>query len=310
MPHNLRLGISLIVAATFVISSQDVLYKLGAAHLSLWQVFALRGLLVLPALVLLMRLTQGHTFQLGSLGQALQFWPLWRGLTFAASLLVFYAALPNLPLSTLGAAHYTAPLIIAALSPFLAGEGLTRLGLAGLGLGFVGLLLIVQPGGDSFTPWIFLPLMGALLYAASHLITRAKCSRTPASILAFSQNVFMMLGGLGVSLILLLASPSPALLAADPQIFGSWQALNGTTSGILVLMACQTLVASFLIARAYQSAPAPVVGAFEYSYLLFALMWDVILGQLPNTLALLGAGLILIAGLMVAIASSERSRPK
>lgn len=299
LPQHIRIGICLIVIAAFIISVQDLVFKQFATHLSLWQVFAVRGLITLPLLVMLMRFWQGDRFRFRSLVQGFAPWPLLRSLTFTLTLLAFYAALPKLSFATVGAANYIAPLFIAVLSALIVGERVAWAGWLGIVLGLGGLLLMLQPGTDAFSPWIFLPVGGALSYAISHIITRTKCQHLDATTLAFSQSSLMMVSGFLVAGGLLIWPVGEALEIAEPLLFGPWPGLTGRDWGVLTLMALLTIAASTLVARAYQVAPPATVATFEYSYILFAAFWDAMTGALPNPLGLMGITLILIAGILV-----------
>lgn len=293
LPQNLRLGISLIVFAAFVISVNDIVFKQFADHLSLWQVFAVRGVMTLPILALI---GWRHVRQFP---EAFAPWPLLRASTFALTLLSFYAALPYLNLATVGAANYTAPLFVAILSAWLLREGLGRWGWLGLGLGFVGILVLLRPGTDAFSPWVLLPLFGAVCYAISHTITRAKCQHLNPLSLSFGQNAMMMVFGFLFGALFLIFSPGGEIAAEYPQIFGSWPTLSSSDWGILLALGLITILASTLIARAYQSAPAPVVATFEYTYLIFAAGWDAVRGDFPAPISLLGIAMIILAGVLV-----------
>ncbi len=51
-PESIFHGVALIIAAALVISVQDVLFKFFSSELTLWQIFALRGILALPMLLI------------------------------------------------------------------------------------------------------------------------------------------------------------------------------------------------------------------------------------------------------------------
>ena len=54
-PQNVKLGVALILTAALGISVQDVIFKLFSSQLSLWQIFALRGCLAVPLLIVITR---------------------------------------------------------------------------------------------------------------------------------------------------------------------------------------------------------------------------------------------------------------
>ena len=293
LPQNLFQGVTLIIIAAFIISVSDVVFKGFAGHLSLWQVFAVRGLITLPlaaGIGYLIWRTKWADIRAGFAP-----WPLLRAMTFAGSLLAFYATIPFLALSVLGAAHYTAPLLVALIGAFIVGERMPALGWVGVGVGVLGLLFLVQPWGEDVSPWLILPLCGAISYAISHTITRVKCQHLSPASLSFAQNFCMMAGGLLLGgLFILLPDPG-----TNPELFGDWPALTGLDYGLLLGLAALTVTASTLIARSYQIAPPAIIATFEYVYLPFALFWDWTRGETPNALAIIGVGLIIIAGVLV-----------
>lgn len=303
-PQHIRLGIALIVLGAFVISVSDLVFQVFAGGLSLWQVFAVRGVITLPLLIAL-----GFR-HLPHFAQAFAPWPLLRAITFTATLLLFYAALPYLDLSVVGAANYTAPLFVALLAAWLLREGLGPRGWLGLGLGFGGILLLLKPGTGDFSPWVLLPLLGAVSYAISHTITRAKCQHLHPFALSFGQNFMMMASGFLFGGLVLAFAPAPDLAAAYPALLGPWPPLSALDWGVLVGLAVLTVTASTLLARAYQAAPGPIVATFEYTYLIFAAGWDTLRGNLPDTWALLGMVLIIVAGLIVLKRAPRSDRAK
>ena len=304
LPQQIRLGIILIVLAALIISLQDLVFKAFVQHLSLWQVFAVRGLIAVPLFLILIRTWQQQNFRLSKIAEGFAPWPLLRSITFTLTLLAFYAALPKLSFATVGAANYTAPLFVALLSALVIGERMRWVGWLGVAIGFGGLLLLLQPGTDAFSPWIFLPVIGAVSYAISHVITRTKCQHLDPLTLALSQSVMMMLSGFLVAVGMFIWQPGEALVTAEPQLFGPWPSLDWADVALLTLMAILTIAASTLVARSYQIAPPSIVATFEYSYLIFAAFWDSLSGDLPGPIGLTGIALIFLAGVLLLRTSS------
>ncbi|MBT8458557.1 MAG: DMT family transporter [Boseongicola sp.] len=296
-PMNIALGVMLIVAAAFLISVQDVIVKWFDGVLPLWQLFALRGFFTAPLLLIFAWLT----IKSGPLlAHALSPWALLRGFCIAFGLFGFYAALPFISLATAGAGIYLAPIFMTLFSARLLGEPVGRRGWVGVLLGFVGVLVLLKPGSDSFSPWTILPVIGASFYALGHTLTRMKCQHITTPALAFSYNVTMTFGSLAVSGILVLAPPSPDLAQSLPFVFGDWQMPSLPLWGALVGMGGIFAAIAILLSAAYKIAPPPTVGTFEYSYLIFAVIWDItVFGLVPNVTTLVGILLIVAAGMLV-----------
>ena len=296
-PQHIALGITLIVAAMFVTSLQDVVYKIFSSELTLWQIFTLRGLLALP---LLFALAWARGIRSRDLVEALRKWTLLRSLFMTLCFLAFYSAIPFLSLSTVGAANYIAPIFVTLLSAYVIGEPVGRLGWVAVFIGFSGVIILLQPGTDAFSPWAILPVMGAVFYALSHITTRTKCLSVPLPVMALSLNIVMLVAGLIMSGIILFWQPNELLVRANPYLLGPWSSVDTSEWLILGLLAIFTVVIGMGIAGAYQSAPPSLVATFEYSYLVFVAMWDYFFfSSLPNGATIPGMLLIIGAGLLV-----------
>ena len=295
--NNATLGIVLIVAGAFVISVQDVVLKLFDGGMTLFQIFALRGVLA-TALLLAGMAVVGRAP--GTLRAALAPWPLIRGALFTAAFLSFYAALPFLSLSTLGAAVYVAPILVALFAALVGGEKVRAVTWAGTLVGFVGVLVLLRPGGDAFSPWALLPLMGAAFYALAHVSTRARCQGVPVAALVLALQIVLAVVSLILSAALVVLPLPETWVGAQPYLLGAWGPVDATNLMFLVLLALIALTIAALLAGAFAAAPAALVATFEYSYLIFAALWDIGLwGTPPDLFTLAGMALIVGAGVLV-----------
>lgn len=296
-PENIMRGVALIVAAALTISIQDVVFKLFSSELTLWQIFALRGMLAIPMLMAVLWMQGAHT---GVVGLAFGRWTLLRAVFITATFLAFYAAIPFLSLSTVGAANYIAPIFVALLSAYAIKEPVGPLGWLGVLLGFAGVVVLLQPGTDAFSAWSILPVVGAAFYALAHVTTRVKCQDTPLAAISLSQNIVMMSAGLIVSVMLFSFKPQGQLVEDYPYIFGLWSNVELTDGLVLVVLAGFSILISVMLAGAYQAAPPAIIATFEYSYLVFVSIWDTLFfGIAPTITSVTGMALIVMAGLLV-----------
>lgn len=296
-PRHVIRGVTFIVAAMFVTSVQDVIFKFFSNDLTLGQIFALRGVLALPLLFALAWLAG---LRGGVLADALKKWTLLRSLFMTLSFLAFYTALPFLSLSTVGAANFIAPIFVTLLTAYVIGEPVRLRGWIGVFMGFAGVIILLQPGTDAFSPMAILPLVGALFYALSHITTRTKCQSVPLPTMALSLNLVMLTAGLVVSGVVLIWQPGDDLVQAYPSVLGGWTAIGVSEWLVLGLLAVLAIVISSGIAGAYQIASPPIIATFEYSYLVFVALWDILFFEtVPGVLTILGMVLIVSAGLMV-----------
>ncbi|CAB3689738.1 Pseudopaline exporter CntI [Achromobacter mucicolens] len=208
-----------------------------------------------------------------------------RGIMLATVATCFMTALIWMPLSEATAIYFTAPLIMVALSPWLLGERVRAAQWGAVAAGFAGMLLIVRPGGD-------LPLLGTLLmavsavsYAIFQVLTRKLSNKVPGPV-QYAYTAFICL--------IVTALPAPFFLP-DP-----WPGTADTVI-ILALGACSGLAQVLLIA-AFQRVPAATLAPLNYFQLLLALGFSTFWFQRPpDALALAGMGLIMAAGVFLAL---------
>ncbi len=195
-PDRIALGISLILLSTFFTALQDAIIKYASADVTLWQLYVLRSLFLIPALLVI-------AFAWGdgaaTWRQSLRAWPMLRAMLFVLMYFSMYAAIPVLPLSAVAAGIYTAPLFVAALSAPLLGEPVRWRGLLAIAIGFAGVLVILRPGTEAFTWEMLLPVMAGFFYALSAIVTRTRCRSIPPSTLAVSLSIALLLTGAVVS---------------------------------------------------------------------------------------------------------------
>lgn len=291
-------GVPTIVAAVFAMALNDAIIKYSSAGLTVWQIWVLRSLFMLPALLLL---TRGRFHIRGGIWVAL------RTLCLIGMYVCVYPAFPLLNLAVAGAAFYTAPFFIVGLSAFFLGNAITWRHWLAICVGFSGLLLVVRPFGASFTPAILLPIGGALCYSLAAVITRAKCHSVDVGLQALWLNIaFLILGILGSLSIHVLGTN--AVSPADAFLFGQWQPLHAKEWVMIAVLAALMLTMAVGVAKAYQSPHPEIIATVEYSYIIFAVFWGyVFFGEVPDGWSLTGMALITLGGLMTVSAGRIRA---
>ena len=272
------LGIACVLAGLFGMSVMDACAKLLGEGYAISQVILARngvGALVVFAFVLIggqgfHRLRAQHP---GLLALRTVF-------SLIAGFL-FFTALRYLPLADAFAIAFTGPLFITALSVPLLGEQVGIRRWAAVIVGFIGVLVVIQPGTSSFRPEALLPLGAALAYALTMLVSR-KMTRdmNTASIMFWSS--------LGAALVALTLMPT------------QWQTPTSADLGLFLFMGLIGTLGMTLITQAYRFAPAAVIAPFDYS----ALLWAILLGWLiwndiPGPNVWLGAGILIASGLYI-----------
>jgi drug/metabolite transporter (DMT)-like permease len=199
---------------------------------------------------------------------------------FTATLL-FFAAFARMPLAEVTAIGQTSPILLTALAALVLGERVGPVRWACVGLGFLGALVIVQPGGAAFRWAALLPLAGAFMFAAFNVATRA-LGRDDGPWTTFFYTG--MVGACGATLLL-------------PFV---WQAPAPGDLPLLVLVGLLGAGGQAFLIVAMRAAPASHLAPFFYVQLVWAAGFGyLVFGDVPAPTTLLGAAIVVGAGLVV-----------
>jgi drug/metabolite transporter (DMT)-like permease len=210
-----------------------------------------------------------------------------RGITLFVGTCCAFLALRYLPLPQVTALSFIAPVIVTLLAALFLAESVGWRRWMGVGVGFVGVIIIVRPG-DGFTPAMLLPLAMATMYAIYQALTRLARGRVTASASLF----YTALTGAIFSSVLVpfwWTSPTPT----------GWMLLVGS--------AVAGGVGHWLMILAYERAQASFIAPFAYTELIWAALLGItIFGQGVDQTTMIGASIIVASGLYIAY--RERSR--
>ena len=201
-----------------------------------------------------------------------------RSILLVGAGLSFWGALIFLPLADCTVIFFASPLFVTALSVPLLGEhvGIHRWGAVVVGL--VGVMIVVRPG-MGFVHWAsILPLITALFYASVQIITRV-LGRTDH---ALTTLFYTSIGGLAFSSIgVLFVWVTPSL--------EQWV--------ILVWLGFLGAVGHYFMIRAFAIAPVSVLAPFDYTTLIWAILFGFLLfRELPDAWTIAGATIIISSG--------------
>jgi len=227
-----------------------------------------------------------------------------RSALHGVAMLIYFGCLAFLSVAQTVAGLFTAPIFVLVLSRFLFGHPLGPVRVAAVAVGFLGVLLVLQPGSSSPLGWAsLLPVAAGALYAMGNLATREWCAGESTE--AMTLGFFLALGLAGAVGVALLAVIAPAVPAgADGFILRGWVWPSAGFYGWTFLQAAGSMLAVGLLVRGYQLAEASRVTIFEYVLLPVSAGWSFLLwGESVDGVAVLGMGLIVLAGMMIAFRS-------
>ncbi len=223
-----------------------------------------------------------------------------RGALGLLSFTTYYMAIAALPLATVTAVAFAAPLFVTALSALVLGEPVDGRRWRAVLIGFAGVLVVLRPGPAAFEPAALLAVLSALCYALSQTMTRhlgrthsgATIVFTATLVAAAAAGVSGLLvggGGRGAGL-----HPSLAFLvrgwAQPPWDALARMALCGLIAGVGI----------YCLTQAYRVAPASTVAPFEYIMIGWAVLWGYVFwGDVPGPSTVIGVATTVGAGVYV-----------
>ena len=290
---NLKLAVPAILIGVFALSLGDALIKQQSATFPLWQMFIMRSLIATPFLVYFIRIRTCATPVMPE-----QFgWTALRSLILVFMWVAYYLALPRVPLSIAAAALYTLPLFITLFAALLIGDRIGWKGWIAVSLGFIGVLLILQPQADDFNAYALLPIVSAICYALAMIITRSKCRNEKPLVLSLWLNLaFIGVGALAI-LIIQIWQPTPSNMATNPMLLGEWIPMWIDEWRLMTILAIAITLGSVGAAIAYQAGPASIIATFDFSYVVYAVIWGVLLfNEVPDSITIIGILLIVGGG--------------
>lgn len=269
-----RLGILVLLLATFVFACMDATTKYLSASYPVGQIVWIRYLIFAVFAGWLAR---------RNLRAALRSRRPWmqalRAVLLVCEVTTFILAFRFMPLADVHAIAASAPLIVVALSGPLLGERIgAKQWLAVIG-GLIGVLIIVRPGQASLEWSMAFAILGAVLWALYQIQLRfvARYDRPETTVLYSALIGALLMSAIG---------PFDYM----PPDAEGW--------GLLLLAGLLGSTAHYLMTRAYDYAAAAVLQPYGYTLALWAIVVGyIVFGQLPDFWTFIGAGIVTASGL-------------
>jgi drug/metabolite transporter (DMT)-like permease len=298
-------GVSSLVLAMLIFSLQDIAVKWIGGDYSVLEIVVFRSLIALPCTFIFLRY-EGIRGLPGTKQPALEYI---RGFFLFLSFTTYMMSVAALPLADVAAIRNSGPLLITLLSVMWLGEKVGPRRWIALIVGFIGVLLIIKPGSGTFNPGSLFALIATLFYAINVMITRKlQATDNSATMAYYSSLVYLVLAFVLAPLAIVVGETPDA----HPSIAFLFRAWSMPTLLDWVLMCGLGLVwagGMYFVARAYSLAQASVVAPFEYTPLLFNVMWGFLLWrEIPTLGTLAGALLTLLSGVYI-LYREQKERP-
>jgi drug/metabolite transporter (DMT)-like permease len=274
--ENARLGIFLMIATTFVFAVQDGISRYLAGEYNVLMVVMIRYWFFAAFVIALASRSRGGIARAARTEQP------WlqagRGVLLALEICVMVLAFTVLGLVESHAVFTCYPLLIAAFSGPILGERVGWRRWAAIGVGFTGVLVILQPGLRVFEVEALIPLTSAFMFALYGLLTRCAARKDRA------ETSFFWTGTMGA-----VVMTTIGLWFWEPMTSGDW---------FWMLCLCITGVSGhWLLIKTYDVAEASQVQPFAYFQLVFAAgLGMLVFGETLEWNVALGAAIVVAAG--------------
>ncbi|MGB7242702.1 MAG: DMT family transporter [Sulfitobacter sp.] len=276
-PNNVRLGIVLLILTMVVFALQDGVSQHLAGQYNVYMIVMIRYWFFAAFVIAIARRKAGGIRAAAATGQPML--QAARGLLLVTEICVAVYGFTVLGLVESHAVFACYPLLIAALSGPILGERVGWRRWSAIGVGFIGILIILQPGVGVFDPWAIIPFISAVMFAIYGLLTRFAARRDSTA------TSFFWTGTVGC-----VAMTIVGMWFWEPMAGADWLWM-----GVLCISG---VTGHWLLIRCYELAEASALQPFAYFHLVFASALGVmIFGETLHLNVVFGAGIIVAAGL-------------
>ncbi|MDI3338340.1 DMT family transporter [Defluviimonas aestuarii] len=275
--QSFRLGAILMTATSFVFAMQDGISRHLASEYNVYMVVMIRyWFFAIFVMTVASRKAGGIRAATKTHFPLIQ---IFRGVLLAAEICVMVTAFTLLGLVESHAVFTSYPLLIAALSGPVLGEKVGWRRWTAIGIGFVGILIILEPGYRVFSPEALVPLIAALMFALYGLLTRYVARKDRSSVSFFWTGV------------------TGAVVMTAVGMF-HWEPMVPRDWAWMALLCCTAAGAHWLMIRALEVAEASAIQPFAYLQLVFATALGMaVFGEVLEPNVAIGAVIVVGAGL-------------
>ena len=197
------------------------------------------------------------------------------------ALVAIFIALRNLPLATVVSISFAAPIFTTIFSIFLLSEKVGMFRWIAVLVGFIGIIIITEPGFSSFNIYFIYPIIFCLGLSYVAIAIRQLSTTEPVWLISLYFSI-------AITLVSLVTLP-----------YG-WVIPNFSDLLLLMLIGVFGGVANLWLGQSYKLAEVSLVSPLKYLALVFAItfgyfIWD----EIPSFKTLLGASLVIISSIII-----------
>ena len=205
-----------------------------------------------------------------------------RAISGAAAIIALFIGLRELPLADVVSLTFGGPIFVTVASIFFLSEKVGIKRWSAVFLGFIGMLLIVQPAFIDLNFYYVTPIVFCVFFACVAISVRSLSKTEPNYRIAFYFTVLCSILGLAT-------------------IFtGDWILPTKIDFIIFMIMGLCGSIANLLLTQSYRLAEASLVTPIKYLSLVFAIVFGFLIwSEIPKLLTLFGALLVITSSLII-----------
>ena len=276
MSGNIR-GILWLSIGAFLFSVTDVIVKQLGRKFDPTELALFRygiGMIILTPVFLKMGFAELKTKRIGMHIVRMS-------LAMAAQLGIFITVI-NMPLADATAIYFSKPLFTTVVAVIFISEVVSGRRWLATTVGFIGVIVMIQPGADTMNPIALIAVASALAFATANVLIRVLARTEPPNRILFYYHI----GGI--------------IVFTGPAIY-FWTMPVGIEWALLISIAVLTTLGMTCFVRAFSAGEANAVGPIEYVRIIYAALFGYILfGEIPSIWTGVGAVLIVASAIYIA----------
>ena len=211
-----------------------------------------------------------------------------RAFTGAAAIIALFIGLRELPLADVVSLTFGGPIFVTVASIFFLSEKVGIRRWSAVFLGFIGMLLIVQPAFIDLNFYYITPIIFCIFFACVAISVRSLSKTEPNYRIAFYFTFLCSILGIAT-------------------IFrGDWVLPTKIDLAIFIIMGLCGSIANLLLTQSYRLAEASLVTPIKYLSLVFAIAFGFLIwSEIPKLLTLLGSLLVIISSLIIFVRENK-----
>jgi len=200
----------------------------------------------------------------------------------------FYWAVAYLPLVDVMTFYLAAPIYVTAISALVLREPVGWRRWSAVIVGFIGVIIALRPTSASWSAPALIALAGSVCFSFLLLVTR-HLRGTSDTVLVTGQTVTALIFGIVLAPL-------------------HWVPPSGIDTALLALLGVVAMIAHVCVNRSLKLAPASVVVPYQYSMIVWGIVFGfIVFGDVPEIAMLIGAAIIICAGIYIFIREQARA---